>query len=731
MSADGLRSVFRRLRRLTDPGGSGLGDAELLRRYAGARDEAAFELLLWRHGPMVLGVCRRLLRRSQDAEDAFQATFLTLVRKAGSVRNGEAVGAWLYRVAYRIALRARTAVAPCGPLEAEPEAAPQGDDVSWREVGPVLDEEVRRLPARYRDAVVLCYLEGRGQAEAARELGCARATVAVRLLRARKLLQKRLSRRGVSVAGAILLAAAPAPAAPAALVTRTLRMAAGGAVASRVSSLTDGVLRSMALTRLKATAAVLLLSAGLLAGGTALFSRAGPPAEAPPAEPARPESPAANPPERTPRLVRIPALRDGLVTFVGTEVAPGEKVPEDRRFSGTVAYLIVPVPDGEVVRADQVVAGPGGARWRRLREDEVPEPGRVAVHRAKKEYRRLEPGDRVKAGQAVALIEPTLAVTDLLVKAAGLEAGESERRASVKTKEEAERRVTAMEESMRRVPGSVSKDDYEGAKLTARRYFEEEIAKKAGVAKAQQELIRAMTSVDMHELHTPVSGVVKTVDRERGDVVKVLETVLTVEVPPGERRPAAPGRARAVRSVRDGILAVVGTEIKKGEKVPPELVVTYGTGAEAVRYRRLRVGDAVEPGQILARLDDRLARADVAAAESQVRAGEAELRAATRTREEADRRLKSMEESLKRVPGSVSPDDLAGARLTARLRLEEEVTRRANVAVREAELEHARAVLASYEVRSFSRGTVRDLPKVPGEAVRAGEPVLEVIEPRR
>jgi RNA polymerase sigma factor (sigma-70 family) len=731
MSADGLRSVFRRLRRLTDPGASGLGDAELLRRYAEGRDEAAFELLLWRHGPMVLGACRRLLRRPQDAEDAFQATFLTLVRKAGSVRNGQAVGAWLYRVAYRIALRARTAVAPCGPLEDEPQAMPAGHDADWREVGPVLDEEVRRLPARYRDAVVLCYLEGRGQAEAARELGCARATVAVRLLRARKLLQKRLSRRGVTVTGAILLAAAPVPAAPAALVSRTLRMASGGPVAARVSSLTDGVLRGMALTRFKATAAVLLLSAGLLAGGTAVFSHAGPPAEAPPDEPSRPATAAANPPERAPRLVRVPALREGLVAFVGTEVAPGEKVPEDRRFETTVAYLIVAVSDGDGTRADQVIAGPRDTLWRRLREGEVPEPGRVAVHRAKKEYKRLEPGDRVKAGQAVALIEPTLAVTDLLVKAAGLDAGESERRASVKTKEEAERRVASMEASMQRVPGSVSKDDYEGAKLTARRYFEEELAKRAGVARAQQELIRAMTAVDMHEVHAPVSGVVKSVERERGDVVKVLETVLTVEVPPDERRPAAAGRARAARSVRDGILAVVGTEIKKGEKVPPELVVSCGTGAEAVRYRRLRVGDAVEPGQLLARLDDRLARADVAAAQSQVRAGEAELRAATRTREEADRRLKSMEESIKRVPGSVSADDFAGAKLTARLRFEEEVTRRANVTVREAELEHARAVLATYEIRSFSRGTVRELLKVPGEAVRAGETVLELVEPGR
>jgi RNA polymerase sigma factor (sigma-70 family) len=543
MSADGLRSVFRRLRRLTDPGGGGLADAELLRRYAEGRDEAAFELLLWRHGPMVLGVCRRLLRRPQDAEDAFQATFLTLVRKAGSVRNGQAVGAWLYRVAYRIALRARTAVAPSGPLEDEPQAAPQSD----REVGPVLDEEVRRLLARYRDAVVLCYLEGRGQAEAARELGCARATVAVRLLRARKLLQKRLSRRGVTVTGAVLLAAVPPPAAPAALVSRTLRMAAGGPVAVRVSSLTDGVLQTMALTRLKATAAVLLLAAGLLAGGTALVSHAGPPpelssAEPPPAEAKRAEEPATTPAPRVPRPVRVPALRDGQLAVIGTETAPGEKVAPEDCFQVTVGYLIVPMDEKDRVRPDEVIVGGKNSRWRRwsLESDDAPQPGRVQVWRAKKVYKRLEVGDEVKEGQTVAVIDQPLALTDLMVKFSQLEAAESERRAAVKVKEEAERRVAAMEESMRRVPGSVSKDDYEGAKLTARRYLEEEIAKRSAVVKAQQELIQTMAIVSAHEIRSPVTGVVKSIERERGEAVRALETVLTVVPKRGERSGAKP-----------------------------------------------------------------------------------------------------------------------------------------------------------------------------------------------
>ncbi len=142
MSADGLQAAFRRLRRLTDPGSTGLSDGELLERYVQAADEAAFELLLWRHGPMVFGVCRRVLRRAEDAEDAFQATFLTLVRKAASVKRGAAVGAWLYQVAYRIALRARATNAPQAEFASEP-VAMAADETIGRELRGRLETGVR------------------------------------------------------------------------------------------------------------------------------------------------------------------------------------------------------------------------------------------------------------------------------------------------------------------------------------------------------------------------------------------------------------------------------------------------------------------------------------------------------------------------------------------------------------------------------------------------------------
>jgi multidrug efflux pump subunit AcrA (membrane-fusion protein) len=426
----------------------------------------------------------------------------------------------------------------------------------------------------------------------------------------------------------------------------------------------------------------------------------------------------------------VPALRDGLLLGIGTEVTPGEQVPAERRFSATVGYLLVPLGPGDRVAPDQIYRTDRGA-WRRLQDGEVPptDSNSIYLHRVTKEYKRLEAGDAVKAGQVVGLIDPVLAVGELAVKLASLKGAEAERRASEKTKLEAERRMLAMEESNRKVPGSVSRDDYQGAVLTYHRYREEQIAKTAAVEKAQQELIQARAVADMHEIRATRPGTVKTVDREEGDVIKALETVLTEEVS-RDRRPAAAKvgaeKVRDVRGKRDGVLVLFGTAVKAGEVVAPDRAVAVGDGAEAKRYRRLREGDTVEAGQLLARLDDRLARADVATKEVAVRAAEAEHRAAQNTKKEAERRVLLMEESNRRVPGSVSRDDYQQAAATLHRYREEEIAREAAVAVRQAELEQARVLLTAYEVRSPARGVVRELLKEPGEAVKAGEPVVRL-----
>ena len=166
------------------PAGAALTDGDLLEGFVTRRDEAAFAALVRRHGPMVWGVCRRVVPSPQDAEDAFQATFLVLVRKAASVVPREMVANWLYGVAHQTALNARAGAARRRTRERQvtpmPEPASAQNDL-WRDLRPVLDQELSRLPDKYRCAIVLCDLEGKTRKAAAQQLGCPEGTVAGRL----------------------------------------------------------------------------------------------------------------------------------------------------------------------------------------------------------------------------------------------------------------------------------------------------------------------------------------------------------------------------------------------------------------------------------------------------------------------------------------------------------------------------------------------------------------------
>ena len=277
-------------------------DGELLGRFVARRDEPAFAELVRRHGPMVLGVCRRLLRHREDAEDAFQAAFLVLARKAASVVPREAVGGWLYGVACRTALGARARRRRREGRERQvsdmPErAAEAGPERLWEELLPLLDQELGRLPEKYRLPVVLCELEGRPRKEVALQLRVPEGTLSSRLAAARKMLARRLSRRGLALsAGGVAAAlthgdaraAVPTPLA-AATVRAALGFAGGRAAAGVISpgaaSLTEGVLKVMLIGKLKAVTA-LLLALGLVAGAGVLGRQAlagdGPGAGAPP-----------------------------------------------------------------------------------------------------------------------------------------------------------------------------------------------------------------------------------------------------------------------------------------------------------------------------------------------------------------------------------------------------------------------------------------------------------------
>src|SRR3954454_3513196 len=196
-----------------------LNDEQLLDRFldrdddssvSEARAEAAFRAIVVRHGPMVLGVCRHVLNQQQDAEDAFQATFLVLARKAGSIRDRRVLARWLYEVAYRIAMRARTNGVRRRTHErqgGEMAATVTIDNHGWIELRPVLHEEVNRLPEKYRMPVILCYLEGKTNEEVAELLQWPVGTVKGRLSRARDILRSRLTRRGLALSAALLVTA--------------------------------------------------------------------------------------------------------------------------------------------------------------------------------------------------------------------------------------------------------------------------------------------------------------------------------------------------------------------------------------------------------------------------------------------------------------------------------------------------------------------------------------------
>jgi RNA polymerase sigma factor (sigma-70 family) len=288
MSDRSLDGVVRHIRGLVAARRAGaMSDQELLATFAHHHDEAAFAVLLQRHGRMVLGVCRRALGHLQDAEDACQATFLILARKAGSIRKRESVASWLHGVAYRVAMnlrrrRGRRRAQAAGLVDV---AQPDGTTaLTWREVQDVLDEELERLPERLRVPLLLCYWEGKTRDEAAQELGWTAGTFRGRLDRGRHLLRARLTRRGVTLPAALLATAIvpkAAPAAlPAALAVSTVKAAvliiAGkglspGIVSAQVAGLIQGVLRTMFLNKVQTLVAAVFVVA-VFGGGTGFLA---------------------------------------------------------------------------------------------------------------------------------------------------------------------------------------------------------------------------------------------------------------------------------------------------------------------------------------------------------------------------------------------------------------------------------------------------------------------------
>jgi len=283
MATDPLSKAVRNLRlTLSQNEDTALPDTQLLSDFIERHDDASFAVLVRRHSPLVMGVCRRVARDRQDAEDAFQASFLVLVRRAASIARRELLANWLYRVAYKTAVKIRTATYKRRTRERQVTDMPEramSQPSQWSDLMPFLDQELSRLPEKYRLPVILCDLEGKTQKKAAQLLGCPENTLTTRLVRARAMLAKRLTRHGVSLlSGALAAALAQRTASakvPPGLVGATVKAAsavalgvgaASGLISVKVMALAEGVLKGMVVEKAKVVLAV-VMGLGLAAGG--------------------------------------------------------------------------------------------------------------------------------------------------------------------------------------------------------------------------------------------------------------------------------------------------------------------------------------------------------------------------------------------------------------------------------------------------------------------------------
>ncbi|MHB1557531.1 MAG: RNA polymerase sigma factor [Isosphaeraceae bacterium] len=375
---------------------TGQSDAQLLGRFLGGGEgsaEPAFRELLDRHGPMVMAVCRQVLGRAADADDAFQATFLVLVRRARSIRVGDSLAPWLYAVAIRTARRARFAASRQRTIDAETlaETVEESADAALDlDVRPMLHEELARLPGKYREPIVLCHLEGKSHEEAARLLAWPVGTVSGRLSRGRQLLKDRLERRGVAVPSAMLatsrwldLPSATAELLSPPLVESTLaaaaRLATAGTIPAAVQSLTQGVLRTMLLDKIK-TVSLALVVLGIGTGGVAWTLHASRAANSPEPQQAAPGAPprvAVTKPEAAthapnaamPGVISArpqgPGGAGGMAGMMGsfTPAPPGKNYPNmvDPRHPmpvfRTQDILVVESPDRRSIQAMSLAAG--------------------------------------------------------------------------------------------------------------------------------------------------------------------------------------------------------------------------------------------------------------------------------------------------------------------------------------------------------------------------------------
>ncbi len=469
-----------------------MSDRELLELFVVRQEEAAFAAIVARHGALVRAVCRRVLRQDADADDAFQATFLILLRKAGSIGKRESLASWLHGVAHRVSLRAKAELNREHRLVRLKEAQSSYDgmqQILLRELEQNLDQAVRSLPECYRACFILCCMHGKSYAQAARLLGCTEGTVSSRVVRARERLRASLDRRGLNLsAGALGLelsrVAAPVPSDLFDFVLEIMRQhATGGALSGTTKSglLAQGVIQSMFLAKAKIVAAVLLIA--LVGTGVSMRAYSG--------QHGQIDSTGAHStttrPDWSGDLVGIPSQRDGVIAFIGTEIKKGETVPESRQFSITI---------GNDVR----------------------------------KYRRLRLGDIIEKGQLIGQLDDRLARAELGIKQAKLASAEADNLSWEKTKEESYQRWLTQKNIFAASKKATSMEDVRGAELTYNRYVYELKSKEEAVKVAKLELEQARIMLEMYQIRSGVRGIVRRIHKHDGEAVKALETVVTLQI---------------------------------------------------------------------------------------------------------------------------------------------------------------------------------------------------------
>jgi RNA polymerase sigma factor (sigma-70 family) len=472
-----------------------LSDRELLDRFVQARDETAFAAMVGRHGSLVRAVCRRILAQPADVDDAFQATFLILLRKPDSISKRESLSSWLHGVALRVSQRARKNRERGRSLTQVPESclAVDGDrDLQLSELRQWLDRAVQKLPEQFKSSFILCCMQGKSYAQAARLLSCAEGTVSSRVVRARERLRASLNQGGLAVgAGMVALESMRdlEPVSPA-LVESAIGLvhpevqSSSSLLTANASQLAQGVLQSMFLAKVTIFAAVVsfvLLGAGI-AAPTFLGAHSGDNAQAG-ALPAW---------ERADDLVGVPSQRDGVLRFIGTEVTKGDKTAEPKQFAMTLENV-------------------------------------------EHKFRNLKRGEVVEKGQLLALIDDALPRAELVSKLAKLKTAEADKVSSEKTREEAYQRWLTQKKLYSQTRISTSLEDVRGAELTYNRYVYETIGKEAAIKEAEAEVARAKAVLEQYQVRSPCRGIVWRIHKHSGEAVRYLETVVTLKLLPEEQ----------------------------------------------------------------------------------------------------------------------------------------------------------------------------------------------------